>query len=167
MTIRRIMCICLALVLALGCACALAEEDLQTQLDAANALIAELQQQVDTYYPFYFAQVVATYGDGGIVWLEEVQAQYDAFAAQYEAYGISLAAYGMEDSVKRDVVDSAVQTYVLLDKAAELGLDQFDEETEAGFEAEAQAMIDNYIDYYISNVYADAEEITDDMRASL
>ena len=165
MTIRKIMCICMALVLALGCACALAEEDLQAQLDAANAKIEELQKQVDTYYPYYFAQIVATYGDDGIVWLDEVQAQYDAFAAQYEAYGISLAAYGMEDSVKIDVVDSAVETYVQLDKAAELGLDQFDEETEAEFEEEAQSSFDGYIDYYIQNVYPDAEEVTDDMRA--
>ena len=165
MTIRKIMCICMALVLALGCACALAEEDLQAQLDAANAKIEELQKQVDTYYPYYFAQIVATYGDNGIVWLKDVQAQYDAFAAQYEAYGISLAAYGMEDSVKIDVVDSAVQTYVQLDKAAELGLDQFDEETEAEFEAEAQATMEQYIDYYMQNVYPSAEEVTDDMRA--
>ena len=165
MTIRRIMCICMALILALGCACALAEEDLQAQLDAANAKIEELQKQVDTYYPFYFAQIVATYGEDGIIWLSDVQAQYDAAASQYEAYGISLAAYGMEDSVKRDIVESAVQSEVLLAKAAELGLDQFDEETEAGFAAQAQATMEEYIDYYISYYYADAEEVTDEMRA--
>ena len=164
MTIRKIICICMALVLALGCAAALAEDDLQAQLDAANAKIEELQALVDAYYPVYISQIVATYGDDGIVWLNEVQAQYDSFAAQYEAYGMSLEAYGLVDTVKKDVVDSAVQTYVLLDKGAELGLDQFDEETEAGFTAEAQSELDQYIDYYIENVYPDAEEVTDEMR---
>ena len=60
MTIRKIMCICMALVLALGCVGALAEDDLQAQLDEANAKIEELQAQVDTYYPYYIAQIVAT-----------------------------------------------------------------------------------------------------------
>ena len=164
MTIRRILCICMALVLALGCASALAEEDLQAQLDAANARIAELEEQVNTYYPFYIAQIVAKFGDH-IIWLEDVQGEYDAVAAQYEAYGLSLAAYGLEDTVKRDIVDTLVQNAVLFAKAAELGLDQFDEETEANLEAEAQELLEQYIDYYIQNVYPDAEEVTDDMRA--
>ena len=166
MTIRKILCICLTLVLALGCVCALAEEeDLQAQLDAANAKIEELQAQVDTYYPFYFSQVVATYGEDGVIWLKDVQEQYNAAAAQYEAYGISLSAYGMEDSVKLDILQSFAETEVLLAKAAELGLDQFDEEQEAEFVKEAQATMDEYIDYYIEYYYADAEEVTDEMRA--
>ena len=165
MTIRKIMCICMALILALGCAGALAEEDLQAQLDAANAKIEELQAQVDTYYPYYFAQIVATYGEDGVIWLKDVQQQYDAAAAQYESYGISLSAYGMEESVKRDIVQSVVETEVLLAKAAELGLDQFDEDAEAGFVAEAQATMDEYIGYYIDYYYPDAEEVTDEMRA--
>ena len=165
MTIRKILCICMALVLALGCAGALAEDDLQAQLDAANAKIEELQAQVDTYYPYYIAQIVATYGEDGIVWLEDVQAEYEAAEAQYEAYGISLATYGMEETVKRDIIDAAVQNAVLLSKAAELGLDQFDEEAEAEFEAQAQATLEDYITYYLDYFYADAEEITDEMRA--
>ena len=163
MTIRRIICICMALILALGCAAALAEDDLQAQLDAANARIAELEEQVETYYPFYIAQIVARFGDN-IIWLEDVQGEYDAVSAQYEAYGLSLAAYGMEDSVKMDIINSIVENAVLFAKAEELGLDQFDEETEAGFETQAQELLDQYIDYYIENVYADAEEVTDDMR---
>ena len=165
MTIRKILCICVALVLALGCVGTLAEEeDLQAQLDAANAKIEELQKQVDTYYPYYFAQIVATYGEDGVVWLKDVQEQYNAAAAQYEAYGISLSAYGMEDTVKRDIVQSVVETEVLLAKAAELGLNQFDEDEEAEFVARAEATMDEYIDYYLDYYYADAEEITDEMR---
>ena len=162
---KKLICICMALVLALGSFCALAEEDLQAQLDAANAKIAELQAQVDTYYPYYAAQIVATYGADGVVWLEDVKAQYEAVEAQYSSYGISLASYGMEDSVKKDIVDSAVRTAVLQAKAAELGLNEFDEDTLAEFAQSAQEMMDNYVDYYISYFYADAEEVTDEMRA--
>ena len=165
MTVRRILCICMALVLALGCAAALAEdEDLQVQLDAANARIAELEEQVDTYYPFYMAQIVARFGDH-IIWLDDVQAEYEAVAAQYESMGLSLVAYGLEDSVKMDIVNTIVENAVLFAKAAELELDQFDEETEAGFETEAQNLLDQYIDYYIENVYPGVEEVTDEMRA--
>ena len=120
---KKLMCICLALAMALACVGALAEGDLQAQLDAANAKIAELQSQVDTYYPYYAAQIVATYGENGIVWLDDVQAQYDALAQQYASYGIDLAQYGMEGSVKTDLVTSAVQEGVQLDKAAELGVE--------------------------------------------
>lgn len=162
---KKILCICMALVLALGSFCALAEEDLQAQLDAANEKIAELQAQVDAYYPYYAAQIVATYGADGIIWLEDVEAQYAAAQAQYASYGIDLASYGMEETVKKSIVDSAVQSAVLLDKAAELGLDAFDEETMAELEASAEAMMQEYADYYISQVYSEADEITDEMRA--
>lgn len=162
---KKWICICVALVLALSSFCALAEEDLQAQLDAANETIAALQAQVDTYYPFYAAQIVATYGADGVIWLKDVQEQYEAVEAQYSSYGISLASYGMEDSVKKDIVDTAVQTAVLQAKAAELGLNNFDEETLAGFAQSAQEMMDDYVDYYISYFYADAEEVTDEMRA--
>ena len=136
----------------------------QGDLEAANARIAELEAQVETYYPFYIAQIVARFGDH-IIWLEDVQGEYDAVAAQYESYGLSLAAYGMEDMVKRDIVDSLVKNAVLFAKAEELGLDQFDEEAEANLEAEAQELLEQYIDYYIQTIYPDAEEVTDDMRA--
>ena len=162
---KKLICICVALVLALGSFCALAEEDLQAQLDAANAKIAELQAQVDTYYPYYAAQIVATYGADGVIWLEDVQEQFNAVEAQYANYGISLASYGMVDSVKKDIIDSAVRTAVLQDKAAELGLNAFDEDELAEFAQSAQEMMDDYVEYYLSYFYADAEEVTDEMRA--
>lgn len=162
---KKLICICVALVLALGSFCALAEEDLQVQLDAANEKIAELQAQVDAYYPFYAAQIVATYGADGVIWLEDVQEQFDAVEAQYANYGISLASYGMVDSVKKDIIDSAVRTAVLQDKAAELGLNAFDEDELAEFAQSAQEMMDDYVEYYLSYFYADAEEVTDEMRA--
>ena len=162
---KKLICICVALVLALGSFCALAEEDLQAQLDAANEKIAELQAQVDAYYPFYAAQIVATYGADGVIWLEDVQEQFNAVEAQYANYGISLASYGMVDSVKKDIIDSAVRTAVLQDKAAELGLNAFDEDELAEFAQSAQEMMDDYVNYYINYFYADAEEVTDEMRA--
>ena len=169
--------------------------DLQAQLDAANATIAELQAAepvaaeadnatepalgdsdaeakiaelqalVDTYYPYYAAQIVATFGENGVVWLDDVQAAYDSVSAQYASYGLDLASYGMEETVKKDLVDSAVEDAVVKAKAAELGLDQFDEAALAEFEASAEATMQSYIDYYLGYYYPDAEEVTDEMRA--
>lgn len=131
----------------------------------AEAKIAELQALVDTYYPYYIAQIVATFGEDGVVWLDDVQAAYDSVSAQYASYGLDLAAYGMEESVKKDLVDSAVEDAVIKAKAAELGLDQFDETALAEFAASADETMESYIDYYLGYYYADAEEITDEMRA--
>lgn len=165
MTMKKLICLVLALVMALGCTAALAEEELQAQLDAANAKIEELQALVDAYYPYYIAQVVATYGEDGVVWLEDVQAEYDALAAQYASYGLDLVAYGMADSVKMDIVTAAVEDAVVLAKAAELGLDQLDDATLTAIEEDAKATFEMYLSYYYDYYYADAEEITDEMRA--
>ena len=135
-----------------------------TESTDADARIAELEALVEAYYPYYAAQIVATYGEDGIVWLDDVQAAYDSVSAQYASYGLDLAAYGMEETVKRDLLDSAVEDGVLKAKAKELGLDQFDEATLAEFEASADEMMESYIDYYLGYYYADAEEITDEMR---
>lgn len=164
-TMKKILCVCVALILALGCMCAAAEEDLQAELDAANAKIAELQAQVDAYYPFYAAQILVTYGDDGVIWLEDIKAQYEAVAAQYASYGLDLAAYGMEESVKKDMIDTAVENAVILSKAEELGLTDYDETQMAEFESSAAAMVEEYTHYYIDYYYPDAEEITDEMQA--
>lgn len=142
-----------------------AEAAASTAAADAEAKIAELQALVDTYYPYYAAQIVATYGEDGVVWLDDVQEAYDSVSAQYASYGLDLAAYGMESSVKKDLVDSAVRDGVIKAKAAELGLDQFDDAAMAEFEASAEAAMASYVDYYLGYYYADAEEITDEMRA--
>ena len=165
MTMKKVICLVLALVMALGCTAAMAEEELQAQLDAANAKIEELQALVDAYYPYYMAQVVATYGEDGVIWLEDVQAEYDALASQYASYGLDLVAYGMADSVKMDIVSAAVEDAVVLAKAAELGLDQLDDATMAAIEEDAKATFEMYLSYYYDYYYAEAEEITDEMRA--
>lgn len=165
MTMKKILCICMALVLALGCMAAFAEEDLQAQLDAANAKIAELQAQVDAYYPYYFAQIVATYGEDGVIWLEDMQAQYEMMASQYAGMGLDLEGMGLASSAKMTIVDGAVEEAVLLAKGAELGFDQFDEATLAEYQANAQSTMDYYINYFIDRAYEEPAEVTDEMRA--
>jgi len=162
---KKILCICIALILSLGCMCALAEEDLQAQLDAANAKIAELQAQVDAYYPFYAAQILATYGEDGVIWLEDIQAEYEATAAQYASYGIDLAAMGYEDTLKMDLITSAVEDAVILIKAEELGLTDYSEERMAEFETSADEMAAMYTQSFLDYFYPDAEEVTEEMQA--
>ena len=164
MTMKKLLCLALALMMALCCT-AFADEDLQAQLDAANAKIAELQAQVDAYYPYYFAQIVATYGEDGIIWLEDAQAEYDNMNAQYAAYGMDLASMGMADMAKVSVVEAAVEDAVIKAKAEELGLAEIDEATMTEMEAMAQETLNYYVEYYLSQAYADAEEITDEMTA--
>ena len=162
---KKILCLVMALVMALGCA-AFAEEDLQAQLDQANAKIAELQALVDAYYPYYFAQIAATYGEDGIIWVEDVQAEYDMMAAQYAQYGMDLASLGMVDLAKQSIVDAAVEDAVIMAKAEELGLAEFDEAAMAEMEAAAQETLNAYVEYFISSQYPDAEEVTDEMTTA-
>ena len=163
MTIKKLLCIVCALVMALGCV-AFAEEDLQAQLDAANARIAELEAQVEAYYPFYFAQVAATYGEDGVVWVEDVLEQYDYMNSQYTSMGLDLAGMGMDGYMKKEMTSVAVETGVMMDKEAELGLNTANEEFIAATEAEFEELLKEYIDYYITNYYPD-QEVTDAMIA--
>ena len=89
MNMKKWLCLALAMLLALS-AGALAEgaEDLQAQLDAANARIAELEAEVEKYLPYYESQIVAEFGEDVIVWLADAKAQYDEAAQMYAQYGI-------------------------------------------------------------------------------
>ena len=162
MTIRKLLCLCLALMLC--CAGAFAEGDLQAQLDAANAKIAELQAQVDKYYPYYAAQIVATYGEDGVIWVADMQAEYEALSAQYASMGIDVEGYGLADTLKKGLIESAIENGVLADKAAELGLDQLDEAAMAEMEELTLSTWQGYVDYYISYFYPD-QEVTEEMTA--
>lgn len=163
MVIRKILCLCLALMLCF--AGAFAESDLQAQLDEANAKIAELQLLVDKYYPFYAAQIVATYGEDGVVWLEDVTAEYETQSAQYTSMGLDLEGMGLADLLKTSLVETAVEDGVILAKGAELGLDQLEDSVVADMETEARNLMDSYNAYYISYFYPDAEETTEEMTA--
>ena len=168
--IRKVLCLVLAL--ALCGAAAFAEEggDLQAQLDAANARIAELEAQVELYQPYYDAQVIIEYDGGGVVFLDDVLAQYTNIESQYSSYGISLADYGYDTVYKEMIAESLLQNAVLEAKASELGLDQLDEETAATLTEEASANFDAYVDsvwdYFASDELTE-EEIREDCVAYL
>lgn len=158
MNMKRILCLALALMLTLG-ACALAEgDDLQAQLDEANAHIAELEAEVEKYRPYYEAQIVAEYGEDGIIWLEDAQKQFEEASAMYAQYGIPVDSYAAE--IKQSIVESMVREAVLDDKAEEMGLSELDEATMADLTEQANADLETYIGYYTS--YFAKEDATDE-----
>ena len=137
MNMRKIICALMALaLLVVTSAVSLAGEvDLQGQLDAANERIAALEAEVELYKPYYEAQIVAEYGDGGIVWLSDAQAAYESEAARYANYGISVDGY--ESVLKEGVLNNLVTQAVLKEKAGELGLNALSEDDLAYIEATA------------------------------
>lgn len=162
MNFRKLLCMVMAMLLAVG-AMALAEEqaapaDLQAQLDAANARIAELEAEVAKYLPFYEMQVVAEYGDDGIIWLADAQEEYEGAASAYAQYGLSIDSYA--DAVKQQILEGLVQQAVLDAKTVELGFNELDDETRAELEAEAAENFETYIENYKS--YFAAEDATDE-----
>ena len=158
--IKRILALMIAALMALS-TCALAEEeDLAAQLEAANARIAELEAQIETY-------TVAAKYDGGIVSVEEVEEQYDYLVNMYAQYGYDIASYA--DYYVEDIIRQIVEFRVQLQKAAELGLDQFTEEEEAAFAEQAQAEYDSMVEAYKGQFTGTDEEIlqqTEDFLAS-
>ena len=148
MNLKKFLCMVMAMLLATG-AFALAEtDDVQAQLDAANERIAQLEAEVELYRPYYEQQIVAEYGEGGIIWREDAMAEYEAAASAYSQYGLSIDTYA--DTVKQDILNSLVQQAVLKEKAEELGLSQLDDEARANLEAEAAENYETYIENYKS-----------------
>ena len=116
-TVKKLLAVLLAVALLLF-ACALAEPaDLQAQLDAANARIEELEAEVEKYRPFYEDQIVAEYGEDGIVWLKDAQAGYQEAAQMFAQYGIPVDSYA--DQIKQSILESMVQQGVLDAKTEE------------------------------------------------
>ena len=161
MNMKQWLCLVLAMLLALSAA-ALAEtesaEDLQAQLDAANARIAELEAEVEKYRPFYDKQIIAEYGEDGIVWLEDAQAQYDEAAQMYAQYGIKMDAYATQ--IKQSIVENLVKQGVLAAKGTELGIAELDEATRDDLAAKAAEDFETYVGYYKS--YFAKEDATDE-----
>jgi len=97
--IKRILALTIAALMALS-ACAFAEEeDLAAQLEAANARIAELEAQIETY-------TVAAKYDGGVVSVEEVEEQYAYLVNMYAQYGYDISSYAdyyVEDIIRQIV----------------------------------------------------------------
>ena len=157
MNVKKLLCVALAMLLALSAA-ALAEDDLQAQLDAANARIQELEAQVELYQPFYEQQIVVEYGEDGIVWRDDAMEQFEAAASTYSQYGLDINQYA--DQIKQDILEMLAKDAILDAKSAELGLSEPDEETLAGLQAEAAQNFENYIESYKS--YFATEGATDE-----
>lgn len=131
--------------------------ELQAQLDEATAKltameadtadadrIAELEAAVELYKPFYEAQVAAEY-DGGVIFVDDVMEEYAYIESMYSQYGLDLATSGYASEVKKNTVEMLVENAALDVKAAELGLDQIDEETLADLTEEAAANFETYV----------------------
>ena len=161
MNMKKLLCLVMAMLVALS-AMALAEPepeaeaevDLQAQLDAANARVAELEALVAQYKPYYDQQVVAEYGDDGVIWRDDAMKEYDAATSAYAQYGLSIDDYA--DGIKEDILKSLVKSAVIDAKAEALGLSQLDDETLANLQAEAAETFENYLSSYKSYFAADA-----------
>jgi len=150
MNMKKILCMVMAMMIAM-CAMAFAETetDLQAQLDAANARIAELEALInDVYMPLYEKQIAAEFGEDGIIWVEDAAAEYANISSMYAQYGLSTEGY--EDMIKQSVLDAMVEKEVLLGKATEMGLDVLSDDEAAAMTAEAESMYDYYIQTYQS-----------------
>ncbi len=165
MSIKRILCFALALMLALG-TCALAEgDDLQAQLDEANAHIAELEAEIEKYRPYYDAQVVAEFGEDGIIWLKDAQKQFDEASAMYAQYGIPVDNYAAE--IKQSIVENMVRDAVLDAKADEMGLSALSEETMTELTEQANKDLETYIGYYTSYFAQDGASDEENREATI
>ena len=162
MNMKKLLSLTLALLLAAG-AFALAEgDDLQASLDAATARIAQLEAEVELYTPYSERQIVAEYGEGGIIWRDAALEQYEAAASTYSQYGLNIDEYASE--IKQNILEMMVRDAVLDEKAAELGIDQLDEAATADLQAEAAETFDSYIESYTS-YFATEGASDDDARA--
>ena len=106
-----------------------------------------------------------------MVFLDDILEQYAGVDSQFSSYyGVSLADYGYDTVYKQLIAETLLQDAVLEAKAAELGLDQLDDETMAGLTEEAAANFESYVtsvwDYFASDDLTD-EEIREDCVAYL
>ena len=158
MNLKKLIAMALAMLLCLGAVSALAEEDLQAQLDAANARIAELEAEVELYKPFYDDQIVAEYGEGGIIWKEDADKEFQAASDAYAQYGLSIDDFAAD--IKQDILETLVREAVLHEKAEEMGLSDLSDETMAELQSEAEANFETYVDTYRD--YFASEDASDD-----
>ena len=148
MNMKKLICMALAMLLCLGTIALAESDDLQTQLDAANARIAELESEVELYKPFYENQIVAEYGDGGIIWKDAADAEYQAASEAYAQYGLNIDDYAAD--IKQDILETLVRNAILDDKAAEMGISEISDEERANLEAEAVEQFETYVETYKS-----------------
>ena len=155
---KKTLCMLLAMLLALSVAALAEGDDLQAQLDAANARIAELEAEVELYKPYYENQIVAEFGDGGIIWRDDAMEQYQMAADTYAQYGLSISDFA--DEIKQDILEMLVRDAILDQKAAEMGISDLDEATRADLEREAAETFEIYVESYMG--YFAAEDAPED-----
>ena len=161
MNMKQLICMVLSVLLCLGAVSALAEEDLQAQLDAANARIAELESEIELYKPFYENQIVAEYGEGGIIWKEDAAKEFQAASDAYAQYGLSIDDFAAD--IKQDILETLVREAVLHEKADEMGLNDLSDETMAELKSEAEANFETYVDTY-RDYFASEDASDEDAR---
>ena len=161
MNMKQLICMVLSVLLCLGAISALAEEDLQAQLDAANARIAELESEVELYKPFYENQIVAEYGEGGIIWKEDAAKEFQAASDAYAQYGLSIDDFAAD--IKQDILETLVREAILHEKADEMGLNDLSDETMAELKSEAEANFETYVDTY-RDYFASEDASDEDAR---
>lgn len=154
--LKKILCLFLAIACLGTLAFAETTEDLQ-------ARIAELEAQVELYKPYYDAQVIVEY-DGGAIFLDDVLEEYSYYEQMYsQSYGIDLASYGLDTQVKQQAAQYLMEEAVKHAKAAELGLDNLDEQTLSDLTAQADEMWETYIQTIGEQMKTD-EQTLDDVR---
>ena len=130
--VKRILCLALCALLACGCALA----------DAApEGVLAVI--------------------NGRAYSAEDVQAEFDYYAAMYEAYGLS----DEIEALKDDIIEYYVQYYVQLDAARQLGLDEFSDEELEEISARAQETYDATLAEYMAS-FAEEGVSEEDVRAA-
>ena len=94
--------------------------------------------------------------------VDDIQVEFDYYAAMYESYGL-----GNEiDALKDDIIEFYVQRYAQLDAAAQLGFDQFTEEEEADILAQAQDEYESTLEEY-KTMFEEEGASEEDVRAAV
>ena len=126
----------------------------EEQLAAARLRIAELETLVNKYRPVYESQIVAVFGDDGVILKDAAAEQYNSTVKMYQQYGISVDGYS--DAIKKKVLESLVLEEILGKKAQELGLKEFDNDESAELFAQAENTFKDYVQQYKANFAVDS-----------
>ena len=150
---RKIRPIALLLALLMAaCLPGLAEP--YTDLDAANARIAELEARVAELEARLSAsgsfadEDAAAEFKGGIVTVGEARAEYEYRAYYYSSFGSDAEDYS--DIIKREVLESLVEDAILRQKAEEYGLYELTQDDLDAIEAQARSSFEDTVSYYMA-----------------
>ena len=86
-------------------------------------------------------------------------------AWMYSLYNYSMSPEQIADTIRQSFVDSYVESILAAQKGAELGLDQFDAETEAAFQEEVESGWADYLTSVESRIEG-ADEMTDEEKTA-